>query len=173
MMIPIVPVPADSDFSLHNLPFGVFSTPSADDDRHGRLRRRCATRLGDTVIDLSALEAAGLLDDILLLDHHGYYVFCGATHLNRFLELPKSKWLAVRQRLQELFNADHAYSLVNENTHPHGRKLLTTPVSTFVPCNCTSRLAQPVSASAFLSHASLRPRLALRLSVQRMNDQST
>jgi fumarylacetoacetase len=122
-MIPIVPVPADSDFSLYNLPFGVFSTQTTE-DCHGR--RRCATRLGDTVIDLTALEAAGLFDDILLVDHNGYYVFAGATHLNRFLELPKSKWLAVRQRLQELFNADHAHSLVNEKKHPHGPKLLAT-----------------------------------------------
>jgi fumarylacetoacetase len=102
MMIPIVPVPSNSDFSLHNLPFGVFSTVSDE-------RRRCATRLGDTVIDLEALESAGLFEDVLWDNGP---IFFGATHLNRFLELPKSKWLALRQRLQELLNAEHSNSLL-------------------------------------------------------------
>jgi fumarylacetoacetase len=116
-MIPIVPVAADSDFSLHNLPFGVFSNAAI-----GRGRRRCATRLGDTVIDLAALEAAGSFDDIF---HDGRPVFGGTTHLNRFLQLPKSHWLAVRQRLQELFDADHPRSLLIAAHHENTNLLAT------------------------------------------------
>lgn len=52
----IVPVDSNSDFSIHNIPFGVFhlnSEPSS--------AARCASRIGDLVIDLAALEADGHL----------------------------------------------------------------------------------------------------------------
>lgn len=46
---------ADSDFPVENLPYGVFhksgETPC---------KARCATRVGDFVVDLAALEKAGL-----------------------------------------------------------------------------------------------------------------
>lgn len=98
-------VPSDSDFSIHNLPFGVFSDGSNP-------RRRCATILGDTVIDLSLLAEAGLLDDAnvddgddaaTLIDFHS--VFDQPT-LNAFLGHRKPVWLAVRRRLQSLLRDD-------------------------------------------------------------------
>lgn len=92
-MIPIVPVPPESDFSLQNLPFGVFSV--------GLQRPNvCATRLGDTVVDLSVLEQAGWFDDVL-----PHRVFDEPT-LNRFLALSKPQWLNTRKKLQELLQRD-------------------------------------------------------------------
>ena len=88
-------IPVDSDFSLANLPFGVFSI---DDD--GR-EARCATILGDTVIDLSVLEEAGLFQDLPGLDQDAN-VFTQST-LNAFLGHSKPVWLAVRERLTRLF----------------------------------------------------------------------
>jgi fumarylacetoacetase len=87
-------IPKDSDFSIHNLPFGVFSRKE-----HERYAPRCATILGDTVIDLSVLEEAGVFSDIPGLSCG---VFCQST-LNSFIEHPKPVWLAVRQRLVDLF----------------------------------------------------------------------
>ena len=43
-------VDANSDFSIENIPFGVFS-PANDPSVH-----HCATRIGDWVIDLTELE---------------------------------------------------------------------------------------------------------------------
>ena len=54
-----VPVAADSDFSLHNLPYGVFST-AADP------RPRIGVALGDSVVDLCAISRAGLFSGPIL-----------------------------------------------------------------------------------------------------------
>ncbi|MFV0385276.1 fumarylacetoacetase [Paracoccus sp. (in: a-proteobacteria)] len=45
---------ADTDFPLNNLPYGVFST--------GGGAPRCGVAIGDQILDLAALEAAGELD---------------------------------------------------------------------------------------------------------------
>jgi len=85
-------VASDSDFSLANLPLGVASTK---DDR-----RRCVTRLGDTIIDLGILEEAGLFEDIVPA-----YTFCGQATLNSFVALPRPTWRAMRQQLVQLLTA--------------------------------------------------------------------
>jgi len=84
-------VPKDSDFSIRNLPFGIFSTPPHSS-------RRAATRLGDTLIDLAVLEEAGLFADIENLQANVF----GESILNRFLEHEKPVWTAVRNRLVDL-----------------------------------------------------------------------
>jgi fumarylacetoacetase len=94
-----VPVPPDSDFSLHNLPFGVFSVLQSDGGNNAAVtRRRCATILGDTVIDLGLLEEADLLlpTTTNLFQH---------PTLNAFLEQPRAVWVRVRHRLQQLLGA--------------------------------------------------------------------
>lgn len=48
-------IPADSHFSLANVPFGIISHAGSGGARVG------ATRLGDWAVDLSVPEAAGLL----------------------------------------------------------------------------------------------------------------
>ena len=109
-------IPGDSDFSLANLPFGVFSSISSSSSSStnstgvvllcgsdGR-DARCGTILGDTVIDLSVLEEAGLFQDITGLDQDAH-VFAQST-LNSFLGHSKPVWLAVRQRLIDLFGVE-------------------------------------------------------------------
>ena len=49
-----LPIPSDSHFSYQNLPYGVFSRP---DEEHPRV----GVAIGDRVLDLAALQAAGLL----------------------------------------------------------------------------------------------------------------
>ncbi len=51
MTNPIVPVALDSDFSLHNIPYGVIVVGK---------EHHMATRLGDSVIDLHACAKLGL-----------------------------------------------------------------------------------------------------------------
>jgi fumarylacetoacetase len=80
---------AGSDFPLQNLPYGVFS-------REGEAAR-CGVAIGDRVLDLAALEGAGLLD----VDG------CFARPvLNDFMALGPARWAAARARLIALLAAD-------------------------------------------------------------------
>ncbi|OWY23502.1 fumarylacetoacetase [Sphingobacteriales bacterium UPWRP_1] len=89
-----IPASKGTDFPVQNLPFGVFS------DLQNR-RPRPASIIGNTVIDLCALEELGYFTNLLPA---GAPVFSGST-LNPFLKLGKQVWRAVRQRLSDLFNA--------------------------------------------------------------------
>ena len=75
-------------FGLDNLPYGVFS--------RGTDAPRCATRVGETVVDLAALEA-------LLPVAPGTFA---QPALNAFMATGKGTWDAVRARLQSLLAAD-------------------------------------------------------------------
>ena len=88
-----VDVPAGHDFPLANLPFGVFSAS----DRSPRP----GVRLGDQVLDLSALHALGMLNDLgLTVD------ILAAPVLNPLMKLGKPVTVALRQRLQALMAED-------------------------------------------------------------------
>lgn len=73
----------ESEFPLNNLPFGVFSAGDAP---------RCTVAIGDSVLDLSILQSAGLLPQ------------CGFDQpaLNTFMEKGNQAWEDVRQKLTEL-----------------------------------------------------------------------
>ncbi len=87
-----VPVPADSDFPIHNIPFGVVSYQG---------QTHCASRIGDFVIDLALLGEDGWFDDLPL----GNGAVFHKPTLNAFLELDKKAWTSVRNRLIELFQS--------------------------------------------------------------------
>ncbi len=96
-----VPIPNDSDFPLFNLPLGVFS-------RDGEAVS-CGTRIGDTAIDLSALQQLGYFDAIDLPDD----VFMQDT-LNDFIALGKDIHRAWRKEMMVLFSADEGRLRDNE-----------------------------------------------------------
>lgn len=81
-----------SDFTIHNIPFGVFSHQGVT---------HCGSRLGDFVIDLALLGEDGWFDDLPLGKGE---VFHQHT-LNPFLELGKESWTSVRNRIIELFQS--------------------------------------------------------------------
>ncbi|MBO9474579.1 fumarylacetoacetase [Shimia sp. R10_1] len=86
----------DGPFPLNNLPYGVFSVDDGD--------LRCGTAIGDRIIDLTGLEAAGTLradPDADVLD---------APYWNDFMELGAEVWARYRDTLQTLLaeNADEA-----------------------------------------------------------------
>jgi fumarylacetoacetase len=63
-----VPVLPDSHFSLHNIPFGVFSTNGGP--------RRIGTAIGDNVLCLHELSKAGLLQGSHLQDTSVFSEVC-------------------------------------------------------------------------------------------------
>ena len=85
-----IPAPTGSDFPLENLPFGVFSTA-------GNATHRVGTAVGDSVIDLAALAAAGLLPP-------AQEAALRAPTLNAFMAAGRPAVRAVRSRLQALLS---------------------------------------------------------------------
>ncbi len=79
-----------SDFSIHNIPFGVTV--------FNKEYIGCCTRIGDQVIDLATLYDLGYFEDIEGLDDNVFEAYT----LNEFIELGKPVTNAVRTRIQEL-----------------------------------------------------------------------
>lgn len=84
-----------TDFPLQNLPYGVFSTASQPTPRVG-------VAIGDQVLDLAALEAAGVLK---VAEASGATVFSQPT-INAFVALGSAAWRATRARLTSLLAMD-------------------------------------------------------------------
>lgn len=78
---------ADTDFPLNNLPYGVFS-----DTTRGP---RCGVAIGDRILDMAALEAAG----VLRLDAEPLF---GEPAWNALMTKGPGVWDALRARLIEL-----------------------------------------------------------------------
>ena len=100
-----IDIAPDSDFSLFNIPFGIF--------RVFGNRGRAATRIGDQVIDLYALA------------RHGFFRECaidpevfGHDVLNPFIELGPHAWKSVRRRIIELFSTGNPELRDHPEKHP-------------------------------------------------------
>lgn len=85
-------VPPDSDFPLQNIPFGIMRAPGKTPVP--------ATRIGNTVVDLSVLAGFGYFDQLQI---PGQGVF-SAPVLNDFIALGKEVTGAVRNRIALLFS---------------------------------------------------------------------
>ncbi|MEY4926068.1 MAG: hypothetical protein RI894_504 [Bacteroidota bacterium] len=96
----------NSDFPLANIPYGIITT---EDNSFPRL----ATIIGDTVIDLSQLNAMGAFEDIEGIDDFAF----DSHSLNDFIAQGKGITQAVRRRIQQLFGKDHAE--LRDNTAVH------------------------------------------------------
>ncbi len=97
-----VSVDPQSDFSIYNLPFGVF--------KNAQIQHHIAIALGDFVIDLHVLQELGYLNDLALPNN----VF-NQKSLNAFLSLGKHKTSQVRKKVQEIFSSDS--TLKQEKDH--------------------------------------------------------
>jgi len=89
-----VQVPNRSDFTIYNLPFGIF--------RNKRLTPRIGIAIGDKIVDLSALQEAGFFQDIKLDDD----IFLQDS-LNPFIALGKPTTRKVRERVQQLLSEEN------------------------------------------------------------------
>ena len=88
-----IDIAADSDFSIHNLPYGIFSE-AADG------KRRAGVAIGEQVLDLSVLEAEGLLS----LDGGSYF---DQPTLNAFIDSGRDNWTKARTAIQMLLSNDN------------------------------------------------------------------
>jgi fumarylacetoacetase len=85
-----IEVKPDSDFSIHNIPFGIYSDAS--------VKHRACSAIGEYIIDLYELAAAGLIDiQKEILDQ---------STLNAFIESGKSITNAIRIQLISLLSDD-------------------------------------------------------------------
>jgi fumarylacetoacetase len=89
-----ISIPAGSGFGLANLPYGVYSVGTADAPH---TPRRCATRVGDTVVDL-ALALAGALPQA--------EEWFARPDLNAFMAAGHDAWVQVRALLTEAVQGD-------------------------------------------------------------------
>ena len=94
-------VPANSDFPIQNIPFGVFLTKENI--------VTVGTRIGDFAIDLGALQQLNYFEGIELTDD----MFMQDT-LNDFISDGQKTWRLVRNRIAELFDVTN--SKLQENT---------------------------------------------------------
>lgn len=88
-----IPVPADSDFSIHNLPFGIYSAGHS---------LRAGVAIGDQIVDLTAAASLGLFPGV------DAAVFTQPT-LNSFIALGKPVTTAVRRQLQAALSDKSAF----------------------------------------------------------------
>ncbi|MEW6643951.1 MAG: fumarylacetoacetase [Pseudomonadota bacterium] len=83
-----------SDFPIQNLPYGIFSTAANP-------ARRVGVAIGDQVLDLAALEAAGVLTA-----GSAKGVFAQPS-INAFMALGPAVWTKTRARISELLRHDN------------------------------------------------------------------
>jgi fumarylacetoacetase len=84
-----VEVPKNTDFSIYNLPFGVFTSK--------KLSPRIGMAIGDQVIDLSILDQEGFFANLFLPE--GIFL---QDSLNELIGLGKVKTKKIRERVQQL-----------------------------------------------------------------------
>jgi len=85
-----------SDFPIQNIPFGVFKPKHLTSPRAG-------TRLGNYVIDLSAIAAKGYFKEEGI-EHNNVFF---SDSLNDFIALGKPVWQSVRDKISDIFNAEN------------------------------------------------------------------
>jgi fumarylacetoacetase len=95
-------VSSKSDFSIYNLPFGIFST--------NKKNKRIGVAIGDHIIDLHACNSLDLFKDLNIESH----VFKN-SFLNNFIELGKEITSKVREILQSELTNDN--SLIKHNSN--------------------------------------------------------
>src|SRR5262245_30413284 len=89
-----VDVPANSDFPIQNLPFGIVRPRDGSP--------RVGVAIGENVLDLSVLEKFGFFSGPLLRQHRVFE----QPALNAFLALGKGAWSEARATISKLLQAD-------------------------------------------------------------------
>ena len=87
-MQPWIEIDKDSDFSIYNLPFGVFSLINKN--------KKIGVAVGDMVLDLHAVSSLGVFDK-LNIDSEVFV----STYLNDFISLGKQITVKVREIIQK------------------------------------------------------------------------
>jgi fumarylacetoacetase len=90
-----VPVPKNSDFSIYNLPFGIFQTK--------RITPRAGIAIGDKIVDLAVLHEEGFFSDMTQMPHGVFQ----KDSLNDFIALGKATTKRVREKVQEFLKEEN------------------------------------------------------------------
>jgi len=93
-LVSFVDVSPESDFSLQNLPYGIFRPQDG--------KARAGVAIGDLVLDLAVIEEAGFFSAL----NFGDRPIFASDSLNSFLALGRSVWRKTREVLQHLLAAD-------------------------------------------------------------------
>ena len=83
-----IDIPKNSDFSIHNIPFGIFSTKDS--------KKRVGTAIGDMILDLKLTSDQGVFDNL----NFDFNVFEN-EYLNDFISLGKSITNSIRLIIQK------------------------------------------------------------------------
>jgi fumarylacetoacetase len=83
-----IEIDPSSHFTIHNLPYGIFSTPTKP--------KRAGIAIGDQIIDLSVLYELSFFENKITSNVFNH------TSLNEFIALGKDVWSYVRKIIQEL-----------------------------------------------------------------------
>lgn len=97
-----LPIAADSDFSIYNLPFGIFSTPS--------LSPRPGIALGNHIVHLAALNEGGLLGE----SYRAVQKALESPSLNALLEVGLRLTRQLRWDVQTLFTGTRPDTFTDE-----------------------------------------------------------
>lgn len=89
-----VEVPKNSDFTIYNLPFGIF--------KNKKLSPRIGIAIGDKIVDLSVLDQEGFFANMFLPE--GIFI---KESLNELIALGKVQTKKIRERVQSLLLADN------------------------------------------------------------------
>ncbi|KAL2112711.1 hypothetical protein VUR80DRAFT_6738 [Thermomyces stellatus] len=113
-----LPIPADSHFSLANLPFGIISTGDNTSPRP-------ATAIGDHVLDLQAFARGGGFSAFSEFQAQTHATVFEQPTLNAFAALGRPFHRAIRKYLQEVLSADTKHpDLLRDNASLKQRALL-------------------------------------------------
>lgn len=89
-----VEVPKNSDFSIYNLPFGIF--------KNKKLSPRIGIAIGDKIVDLSVLDQEGFFANMFLPE--GIFL---KDSLNDLIALGKVQTKKIRERVQSLLSSEN------------------------------------------------------------------
>jgi fumarylacetoacetase len=87
-------------FTIHNLPFGVFSTEGEGP--------RVGVAIGDFILDLAAAAKADLFNGINEMDSAFWIGMFDSPTLNRFMERERCDWRAIRGKVGELLSSSES-----------------------------------------------------------------
>jgi fumarylacetoacetase len=118
-----IDVSAGSDFTIHNLPYGIFRPSATSFPRPG-------VAIGDAVLDLSVLADRGLIGGRNLGQGEAFK----QRTLNDFMSLGRSAWSEARARLTSLLDQDSATLRDNSSLraaafHPLSRVVMELPAA--------------------------------------------
>ena len=111
-------VPANSDFSIQNIPFGIALVNG---------EYKVVSAIGDRVIDISSLNKLGYLKSIDIPQQVFENKF-----LNDLISLGKSKTNALRERIADLMNVNNT-ELQNNDSHKNSVLIDSTKVQMCLP----------------------------------------